>query len=177
MVSLVVEAFSVVGFSGSRASASAVAAAEALFPLVPESAKVLVGCAPGVDLATRLYFRNAEVFEVKEFGGLNFRAALAARSAAMVKKLHSLGGLLIAFPSGVCPSAVRPSPRFFGSGSGTWGSIAFAAGIGCPVLVVLPQGISVPPWLSSGGIEAAPSVWFLCPDALKGYGPEQGVLF
>ena len=56
------------------------------------------------------------------------------------------------------PRAARPL-CFSGHGSGTWASVALAAGLGCAALVYLPPGIPPPAWL--GTSLALPSGWHL----------------
>lgn len=147
MVSLssFLRSFPCVAFSGSRVSgSSACVSARAFLPQVAASASVGVGCASGVDSLVRLAFPCCSVFSVSSFlvGGRVCRASFARRSSALVSWCASSGGLLVAFPLGACPPAVRPSACFSGSGSGSWGSVALAVGLGCSVLVVLPVGAS-----------------------------------
>ena len=72
-------------------------------------------------------------------------------------------------PLGACPSAVRPSSSFAGFGSGSWGSVAFAVGLGCSVLVVVPVGVfPAPPALAScfrfvGVAPCGGSLWLSVP--------------
>jgi len=70
------------------------------------------------------------------------RASFARRSSAMVFWCDSRSGLLVAFPLGACPSGVAISSSFSGCGSGSWGSVALALGLGCSVLVVTPSSVS-----------------------------------
>lgn len=70
------------------------------------------------------------------------RSSFALRSSALVGWVASGGGLLVAFPHGACPVGVAVSSSFRGCGSGTWGSVALALGLGVPVLVVAPCGVS-----------------------------------
>lgn len=132
--------FSSVAFSGSRlAGSSAAASCRAFLPLLSGfGGSVDVGCASGVDSLVRSAFPSASVFRVQP--PLS-RAAFAARSARLVQWVASASGLLVAFPLGACPAAVRPSVSFAGFGSGSWGSVALALGLGCPVLVVLPAAL------------------------------------
>jgi len=51
-------------------------------------------------------------------------------------------GLLVASPSASCPTSVEPSLSFHGFGSGTWGSIALAVGMGAPVQVFIQSSFS-----------------------------------
>jgi hypothetical protein len=50
--------------------------------------------------------------------------------------------LLVAFPQGSAPVQLSPSVSFRGFGSGTWGSVALALGLGMAVLVVLPSSVA-----------------------------------
>ena len=137
--------FSYVAFSGSRVSCSVAAAScGAFLPAVASfSGSVGVGCAAGVDRLVRSAFPGASVFRVSSFlvGGRVARASFALRSSALVSWCAAGSGLLVAFPLGACPSGVAVSTSFRGCGSGTWGSVALALGLGCPVLVVLPAAV------------------------------------
>ncbi len=149
MVSLAsfVCSFPSVAFSGSRVvgSSASVSCGSFLPVLGSFSGSVAVGCASGVDSLVRSAFPSASVFSVQQFavGGRVCRASFARRSSALVSWCASSGGLLVAFPLGACPSAVAPSASFSGCGSGSWGSVALAVGLGCSVLVVLPSSASV----------------------------------
>lgn len=132
-----VGSFPCLGFSGSRFSGSApVASCRAFLPLLGSfSGAVGVGCAWGVDAAVRSAVPSAVVFRVQP--PLS-RAAFAARSVRLVQWVAASSGLLVAFPLGAAPAALCPSVSFAGFGSGSWGSVALALGLGVPVLVVLP---------------------------------------
>jgi hypothetical protein len=90
----------------------------------------------------------------------------------LVRWCAARGGLLVAFPLGACPSGVAVSSSFRGCGSGSWGSVALALGLGCSVLVVLPAAVCpvgaafpAPPAVAArfGLVGAAPcggSRWF-----------------
>jgi hypothetical protein len=127
------------GFSGSRGAAPSVCAAVA--SLVPAGSAVFVGCARGVDAAFRGFFPFASVFAASAFG--SGRGSFAARSVAVVRAVVAAGvsapPLWVSFPSGACPAGLVPSGSssraFCGSGSGSWASLAFAAGSGLPCLV------------------------------------------
>jgi hypothetical protein len=156
MVSLAsfVRSFPCVAFSGSRAcGSSASLSCRSFLPVLGGfSASVGVGCASGVDSLVRSAFPSASVFSVSSFlvGGRVCRASFARRSSALVSWCASSGGLLVAFPLGACPSSVAPSASFSGGGSGSWGSVALAVGLGCSVLVVVPSGaFPAPPALAS----------------------------
>lgn len=144
MVSLAsfVGCFPCIAFSGSRAVSSPASAScrSFLSAVAGFSGAVGVGCASGVDAFVRSSFPSASVFRVSSFlvGGRVTRASFALRSSALVQWCSASGGLLIAFPLGECPDGVVPSVSFRGYGSGTWGSVALAVGLGTAVLVVLP---------------------------------------
>jgi hypothetical protein len=141
-----------VGFSGSRSPSGAAAAAlSALLPLVPAGVRVSVGCARGVDGAVSSFFVGSSsllVFSVASGRFGSGRSAFARRSSRCVLSVAAGSrGLLVALPSApVCPAGVRSSRSFFGAGSGSWGSVAFALGRGRRVLLWLPSGCLPPSW-------------------------------
>ncbi len=128
--------FPFIGFSGSRHKTSnAYYSATAFLDTINNySGKVGVGCAAGVDYQVRSQFPNAKVFRVQP--PIN-RSAFAFRSARLVEWVSASSGLLIVFPATVCPTKVFPSPIFYGHGSGSWGSAAYAVGLGTPVLLFI----------------------------------------
>lgn len=141
-----------VGFSGSRSpSVAASAALSALLPSVPAGVRVSVGCARGVDSLCRSFFGGSRGFLGFSVASGRFgsgRSAFARRSSRCVLSVAAGSrGLLVALPSvPVCPVGVRPSRSFFGGGSGSWGSLAFALGRGRRVLLWLPSGCLPPSW-------------------------------
>jgi hypothetical protein len=141
-VAFSLSSFAVVGFSGSR-SVVPPAVAAALSRVAP-SARVVVGCAAGVDRAVRSSWGGAvEVFSADRSLG---RGGFARRSAEVVARVAAGGGAWVFFPSGACPAAVAPSSvvsRCF-CGSGSWASAALAVGLGCPALCWLPAGVVAP---------------------------------
>lgn len=84
-------------------------------------------------------------------------ARLAGRSAALVFAVATSGpgACLVAFVRDPCPPHLRPtasaSAAFSGHGSGSWGSLALAAGLGLPVVVF--------PLHPSGYGPALPILW------------------
>jgi hypothetical protein len=85
---------------------------------------------------------------------------LAQRSAAMVAACAGGGGL-VAFPAAACPTGLLPAGRWQPSGSGTWSSLALAAGIGLTV-VVFPLGWpadQLPAWPGDWSPAGATGVW------------------
>jgi len=136
--------FPCVAFSGSRLSGSL--AADSCSAFLPSlsgfGGLVGVGCASGVDSLVRSAFPSAQVFRVQP--PLS-RAAFAARSARLVHWVAAASGLLVVFPLGAAPAGLAPSVSFRGFGSGSWGSVALALGLGVSVLVVLPAGVAAFP--------------------------------
>ncbi|MCA2552739.1 MAG: hypothetical protein IM466_03065 [Microcystis sp. M04BS1] len=141
-----------IGFSGSRSpSAAAAAALSELLPFVPSCCRVSVGCADGVDRLVRSFFSESPSLLVFSVASGRFgcgRSAFARRSVACVRSVACGDrGLLVVLPSSpVCPAGVFPARRFFGGGSGSWGSAAFALGSGRRVLLWLPGSAAPPAW-------------------------------
>lgn len=147
----VFESFPAFGFSGSRSIVPAVCGV--LAARVPAGASVFVGCAGGVDEFFRSAFPGAVVFS-PSFAG---RGGFAARSAACVQAVGAAGGLWVSFPSGPCPVGLVPCSRWApAGGSGSWGSLALAVGLGVPSLVFAPAGVPC-----GWGFVALGSGWFL----------------
>jgi hypothetical protein len=98
---------------------------------------VAVGCAPGADHFVRQARPSAAVFAVDSGRFGHGRSAYAARSAALVQHVAAAGGSFAGFVCAACPPEVAPA-RSWSSGatvSGSWSSLALAAGLGCPVFV------------------------------------------
>ena len=146
----------VVGFSGSR-SPSEKSAAVVRWAARQCKVPAVVGCARGVDAVVRQCLTRAVVFSATS----QRPAALARRSASCVQHIASGSGLWCFFPASSCPPGLLPSSRssacFCGSGSGTWASAAFAAGLGVPCLCWLPSGVEPPSW----GFSALGYGWWL----------------
>ena len=141
-----------IGFSGSRSPSPAAAnALSDLLPLISPYSRISVGCADGVDRLVREFFSGSPsllVFSVASGRFGSGRSAFARRSIACVRSIAAGDrGLLVALPSSpVCPAGVFPARRFFGAGSGSWGSAAFALGSGRRVLLWLPGSAAPPAW-------------------------------
>lgn len=135
--------FKTFGFSGSRSvSKITTQKVAAISAVCSKLGSVLVGCASGTDQAVRVSVPSALVFRVG-------RGAFAARSIKFVRALScSSAPVLVSFPSSSCPSGVpaskNPSLCFCGLGSGSWATLGFAVGLGVPVHVFLPSGVSPP---------------------------------
>lgn len=121
---------------------------------LPKAKQWLVGDAPGLDELARLVrLREAlhlQLYQVKP--QLPGRARYAERSTRMVKALAQARGTLHAWPNKPAPTYLRPSrcwPRG-AQGSGTWGTIALAVGLGLDVeLHPLMDGLRLPDWIET----------------------------
>ncbi len=148
-VSRVLSSASVVGFSGSRSQPciESTAAIRRAIAAVPAGVPVHVGCAPGVDELVCSLRPGARVFSVQSLG-FSGRGAFARRSQLCIESVAVPSGVWCSFPSGACPAGLLPSASasrcFSGFGSGSWASLAFAAGLGVACLVFLPPGFSAP---------------------------------
>ena len=144
------------------------------YPLVSRCVKtveaangqVLVGCARGLDQMVRKAATRPKVFEARSglFGDFEAHPAqtLANRSKSMVYELDMNRScervVLIGFVDKPCPPSVRPAPHWCpGSGSGTWATLALAAGLGIPIMVIWP-GASDPALPAWWGTWAIPPV-------------------
>jgi hypothetical protein len=133
---------SVVGFSGSRSLSSGFSrlVSRVVRGVVASGRGVAVGCARGADSLVREACLSAAVFRVS---GPRFPGALVARSVRLVRFVAGSGSgcQLVGFVSVPCPVGLVPSRFssrcFAGFGSGTWASLALAAGLGVPVVVFL----------------------------------------
>jgi len=163
-----------VGFCGSRSLPSSFS------PLVSSCVSavssvgrgVAIGCASGADRfalsAARRAGASVSLFSASSFG--LGRPSFARRSAAFVSAVASSGAGcgLVAFVSSPCPAGLSPSSVaarcFAGFGSGSWASVAFAVGLGVPVVVFpcVPSGVSpssvLPAW-SGSWVSAGSGVW------------------
>jgi hypothetical protein len=114
---------------------------------------IITGCANGADAAARATRHGATVYYAKDYQaqGVPYVAALAKRSMACVENVKAEGGIWCAFPNSPCPSKIRPHPRWIsGTGSGTWASLGYAAGLGVPCLVWSEAEV-MPEWLRKIG--------------------------
>ena len=105
-----------------------------------------VGDANGVDHIIYM-IALAKNIKINKFNVLNKsnKFSYAKRSMRMVDATQ--GGSLIAFPNKLCPIRVTPANPFCGSGSGTWGTIAYAKHKGLEIKVHPLVEISLPSWL------------------------------
>jgi hypothetical protein len=116
---------------------------------IEQADKLLAGDATGVDA---IALRCASVMGVVawrfEVDGDRTPWALAERSTRMVRAIAIEGGVLHAFLNKPCPDGVKPCKKWQSAkGSGTWGTIALAVGLGVDVdlhWLIEPQP---PAWL------------------------------
>lgn len=156
-----------VGFTGSRTlPASWSSQVSAVVASVQGSGRqVAVGCAAGADALVRVAAPGALVFSVSGGAFGSGRSAFARRSAALVQVVAGSGpgAGFVGFVAGPCPVGLVPSPSssacFQGFGSGSWASLALAAGLGLPVIVF---------WCSSAAVSLAPSWGSWLPAAQSG---------
>jgi len=129
-----------VGFTGGRLLPPRFASlvGQVAASVVASGRRPAVGCASGADLAVRQAAPGALVFKAAN----NSAPALVQRSQAMVKAVAASaatgpGALVFGFPAGPCPSGIAPATRWRSgrTPSGTWSTLAFATGLGLPVVV------------------------------------------
>jgi hypothetical protein len=160
-------AFPVVGLSGSRRPSPAVLAAASSFvsalAVSSWSGQLLVGCASGVDEVGRGAFPSARVFSAAGSEPWQF----AQRSASLVSALALGGGCLVSFPDGPCPPGLSPCSSWRSAGgSGSWGSVCLALGLGVPVLLYCPGPVVLAPPSVAGRfapVAGAPGWWVSSP--------------
>ena len=157
---------SLVGFCGSRSlPASAGPLVSSVVGSVVASGRgVAVGCAAGADSLVRAACPGAQVFAVATGCWGAGPGAFAARSSALVRAVAASGpgAGFVGFVAGPCPGSVVRA-RSWRSGtavSGSWSSLALAAGLGLPV-VVFAVGWAWRPRAWAGGrwAPAGSGVW------------------
>lgn len=151
---MVIGSFVSFGFGGSRSGcpqASVSLPAFAAQVRVLQQPQVFISSASGVSALARSLFPSAQVFSSGSSGvtGAVGAGLFAARGAALVRALRaSPHPLWVCWPGQACPSIVRPSSSpsrcWCGGGSGSWAESAMSAGLGIPVLVILPAGVLPP---------------------------------
>ena len=157
---------SLVGFCGSRSlpASSSSLVSSVVGSVVASGRGVAVGCASGADALVRSSCPSAQVFAVASGRWGSGPGAFAARSSALVRAVAASGSGagFVGFVAGPCPAGVVParSWRSGSSVSGSWSSLALAAGLGVPV-VVFPVGWAWRPPAWSGGrwVSAGRGVW------------------
>ena len=149
------QGFQAIAFSGSRSAGPAVLSVVRQLARAVSSygVPVFAGDAAGVDAAAAQGVSRSHGGDLRRYVAAS-RApwALARRSAQMVRELsHVPSAALVAAPCRPCPAGLSPSARsrecFAGFGSGTWASVALAAGLGLRVFVLhagAPSGL--PAW-------------------------------
>lgn len=111
-----------------------------------------IGDATGLDaLACYVAQRNGVIIELHQKNPqLPWRAQGAERSTRMIKALSLASGALHAWPNKPAPECLRPTKTWpkHATGSGTWGTVALAVGLGIPVeLHPLAELGELPEWL------------------------------
>lgn len=139
----------VIGITGSRSLHPSQVASWWFDEFAGDDFKIFVGDAPGVDAWALAQFSDCQIF--RRSG--NAKGDFARRSIALVDSLAAIpGAVLVGFPDRATPPGLFPSPDsskcFCGLGSGTWATMAYAAGLGIPVYFV---GLATPfdrryPW-------------------------------
>jgi len=154
-----------VGFCGSRSlpAAHAKLVAQVVAAVRAGGRGVAVGCAPGADALVRSACPEARVFSVASGRYGRGPQAYAARSAALVRAVAASGSGagLVGFPAAPCPAGVAPARawRVGSPPSGTWSSLALAAGLGVPVVVFPLGGARLPAWPGGSWVRADAAVW------------------
>jgi hypothetical protein len=158
--------FSHFGFSGSRSVVSPGCSVLAGL-LRGRYFSGAVGCARGVDSFFSQAFPFLPVCSASAFG--SGRSSFARRSIWVVESVARSSGLWCSFPASQCPSGLVPSGQssrcFSGFGSGSWASLAYAAGLGCPCLVFLPAGVAFPVSWSLFSFQSLGGGWWFYPGA------------
>jgi len=145
--------------------------------VVGSGAQAVVGCASGADLHVRSACPAALVLSVASGVFGSGRAAFALRSSALVHHVAAAGGVQVGFVSSACPAGVVPAAswRSGASVSGSWSSLALAAGTGvgvvvfwcgagAPLLPAWPGGS----WGRAAGLFAGGWVWAQRPVQVQG---------
>lgn len=156
-----------VGFCGSRSLPSSFApvVSRVVCSVGRAGRAVAVGCASGAD-AFACSSARAAGLPVSFFAASSFgvgRASFARRSSALVSAVcaSGVGCGLVAFVSVGCPAGLLPSSRssrcFAGFGSGSWASVAFAVGLGVPVVVFPCGSVSLPAFWSGSWVACSGS--------------------
>ena len=113
--------------------------------------QLYVGDAAGVDaIAVQLALQKpCPLMRFEQKTDLPHRAQGAERTTRMVKALAAAGGVLHGWPNKPAPPALNPSRSWpqGAQGSGTWGAIALAVGLGLEVVLHPLVEFEQPQWL------------------------------
>lgn len=111
-----------------------------------------IGDATGLDsLAQQIALQKQVPYLFYEkYQHLHYRARCAERSTRMVKALAAVGGTLHAWPNKNAPATLSPAKSWpkGAQGSGTWGTISLAVGLGLTVEIHPLEPIELPDWLT-----------------------------
>lgn len=138
---------------------------------------VITGCAKGADKYARILHPIGAglcVFKAEDYPcNGDVRASLAARSTALVKELARLQAQgndvqLVGFPVHLAP-LIKVCKSWQSTGSGTWSTIALAAGHGIPVHVYRYDTMLLPVWPGFIWVrsEQFPGAWYLAPQTTQ----------
>lgn len=153
-------AASLVGFTGARSLGApwSPLVASVVGSVLAGGRGVAVGCASGADLLVRSAAPGALVFSVASGRWGRGRGAFAGRSAALVRAVAAsgpgAGAGFVGFVSSACPAGVVPAGSWRSGvpASGSWSTLALAAGAGLPVVVFWCG-----PWPGPGGSPPLPA--------------------
>jgi len=129
-----------VGFTGSRSLPPRFSPliGQVVGQVVASGRRPATGCARGADSVVRQASLGALVFKAAN----NSAPALVQRSQAMVKAVVASaatgsGALVFGFPRIPCPQGIAPAGSWRSGciASGTWSTLALAAGLGLPVVI------------------------------------------
>jgi hypothetical protein len=119
--------------------------------------QVHVGDAAGIDALVAYLATTHDLTTHYKNRNLPPRAQGAERSTRMVKALAATGGTLHAWPNKPAPAQLKPSSTWpkNAEGSGTWGTVALAVGLGVKVeLHPLTEAAIAPDWLTQNQPQA-----------------------
>lgn len=152
------------GFCGSRSLPASFAPVVAgVVGSLPVGAAVSVGCSSGADSLVRAAAPGAHVWSVASGGFGGGARSFARRSAALVRSLPVGAAWFVGFVSSACPAGVAParSWRSGASVSGSWSSLALAAGVGLRVAVVWcgAGALTLPAWPGGSWVSVSVAPW------------------
>lgn len=153
-----------IGFCGSRVLSPAFAPAVAAVVGGLGPGPAVVGCAPGADFLVRRARPDAQVLRASDYG--NGPGAFVARSCAVVRAVAAggPGSLFVGFVSVPCPAGIVPASAWRSGRpvSGSWSSLALAAGRGVRVGGLLRGWAGVAPGLAGWRVGHGPGGWCGC---------------
>lgn len=109
-------------------------------------AALLTGCAAGADTFAAAAAKDlgieCRIFYAQHYHASTWTQRLAIRSQAMVQALRAWPGesLLLGVPFSDCPAGLTAGKTWQSCGSGTWSTIALAAGLGLRIAIIPHDG-------------------------------------